>query len=104
VRDEGEAAALARTRNVPGAVGGGIEVARQIARRAKESLARGAVMVEIGLPVMLVQTERVLEELAACNAVVVVLLIMIFELFRVIEVLVAALAIVVHGALHEMLL
>jgi hypothetical protein len=60
-------------------------------------------VVRLGLPVMLVKTERVLEELSAVGAVVVAGLVMVLELAGVAEVLVAALTIVVRTALHIVL-
>jgi hypothetical protein len=75
----------------------------EIARGQEEPLARGTIVVHLGLSVMLMQAESVLKESTACSAIVVVGLVVIFELLDIVKVRVAVLAIIVHRTLHKVL-
>jgi hypothetical protein len=68
------------------------------------AIARGAVMVLVGLSVVFFEPVVARKYLFAGLAVVVTLLEMVFKLFRVIEMLIAVLTIVVHWALNPVLL
>ena len=84
-------------------MGGRIEVGAEMSRGLEVPLAWCTVVVRLGLPVMLVEPDRILEELAALRTVVVAGLVVVLEIASVVKVLVAVLAVIVRTALHIVL-